>query len=147
MDTVAAELLARSGKPQQVTKERMLAALPVSVADTPRHRERYPRTLKRVTDNRESTWHFRARRLWWAYAVLGARGDAPPMIEAVVLSSVGLYAAQAIIEYCGWEHLLPLAPNIDVLEKLSGAGITIKWDGPPAWRGQAIGGRAYRRRK
>jgi hypothetical protein len=69
------------------------------------------------------------------------------MIEAVVLSGVGLYAAQAIIEYCGWEHLLPLAANIDVLEKLSGAGITIKWDGPPAWRGQAIGGRAYQARQ
>ncbi|RQN37192.1 TnsD family Tn7-like transposition protein [Paraburkholderia tropica] len=147
VDTAATELLTRSGKPQQVTKERLLAALPVSVADTPRHRERYPRTLKRVTDNRESTWHFRARRLWWAYAVLSARGDAPPMFEAVVLSGVGLYAAQAIIEYCGWENLLPLAANIDVLEKLSGAGISIKWEGPPAWRGQAIGGRAYQRRK
>ncbi|MEX3962093.1 AAA family ATPase [Paraburkholderia sp. EG286B] len=116
VDTVAAELLARSGKPQQVAKERLLAALPVSVADTHRHREHYPRTLERVTDNRESTWHFSARRLWWACAVLGARGDAPLMFGAVVLSGVGLYAAQAIIEYCGWEHLLPLAANIDVPE-------------------------------
>ena len=109
----------------------------MSIADTRRHRERYPRTLKRVTDDRESTWHFRARRLWWAYAVLSTRGDAPPMFEAVVLSGVSLYAAQAIIEYCGWEHLLPLAANVDVLEKLSGLGITIKWDGPScvAWSG------------
>ncbi|WP_341316954.1 hypothetical protein WN982_37180 [Paraburkholderia sp. IMGN_8] len=75
VDATAAALPAMPGKPQQVTKERLLAALPVRIADTPRHRERYPNTLMRVTDNRESTWHFRgAQWLWWAYAVLGARG-------------------------------------------------------------------------
>jgi hypothetical protein len=146
VDEAAVAMLARPGKPQQVTKERLLAVLPVRIADTPRQRERYPDTLTRVTDNRESTWHFRARRLWWAYALMSARGDAAPAREAVILSGVGHYAAQAIIEHCGWEPVLPLAAKFDALAKLSEAGITPKWEGPPAWQGRAIGGRAYQRR-
>ena len=145
VDATAAALLARPGKPQQVTKGRLLAALPVRIADTPRHRDRYPKTLMRVTDNRESTWHFRARRLWWAYAVLSARGGAAPAREAVILSGVSHYAAQAIIDHCGWHPVLPLAARFDALTKLSDAGITSKWEGPPAWHGRAIGGRAYQR--
>ncbi|MEX3555615.1 MAG: TnsD family Tn7-like transposition protein [Burkholderia gladioli] len=145
VDAIAAALLVRLGKPQQVTKGRLLAALPVQIADTPRCRERYPSTLMRVTDNRESTWHFRARRLWWAYTVLSARGDAVLARDAVILSGVGHYAAQAIIEHCGWGPLLPLAAKFDVLMKLSEAGITPKWAGPPSWQGKAVGGRAYRR--
>lgn len=146
VDATAAALLVRPGKPQQVTKERLLAALPVRIADTPRQRERYPSTLMRVTENRESTWHFRARRLWWAYAMLSGRGDSPLARDAVILSGVGHYAAQAIIEHCGWEPLLPLAAKFDAVVKLSELGITPKWDGPPAWQGRAIGGRAYLRR-
>lgn len=145
VDETAVAMLARPGKPQQVTKERLLAVLPVRIADTPRHRERYPKTLMRVTENRESTWHFRARRLWWAYTVLSARGDTALAREAVILSGVGHYAAQGIIEHCGWGSLLPLASKFDALVKLSEAGITPKWEGPPAWQGRAIGGRAYQR--
>ncbi|ACC76030.1 TniQ family protein [Paraburkholderia phymatum] len=146
VDATAAALLATSGKPQQVTKERLLAALPVRIADTPGQRERYRNTLTRVTDNRESTWHFRARRLWWAYAVLGARGDVPLPRDAVILSGVGHYAAQAIIEHCGWEPVLPLAARFDAVVKLAELGITPRWDGLPAWKGRAIGGRSYQRR-
>lgn len=146
VDETAVAILARPGKPQQVTKERLLAVLPVRIADAPRHREQYPNTLKRVTENRESTWHFRARRLWWAYTVLSARGDSVLAREAVILSGVGHYAAQAIIEHCAWEQLLPLAAKFNALLKLSEAGITPKWEGPAAWQGRSIGGRAYRRR-
>ncbi len=146
VDETAVAMLARPGKPQQVTKERLIAVLPVRIADTPRHRERYPNTLMRVTENRESTWHFRARRLWWAYTVLSARGETALAREAVILSGVGHYAAQAIIEHCGWEPLLPLAAKFDALVKLSEAGVTPKWEGPPAWQGRAIGGRGYQRR-
>ncbi|MCQ4384243.1 hypothetical protein NO136_20470, partial [Clostridioides difficile] len=45
VDEAAVAMLARPGKPQQVTKERLLAVLPVRIADTPRQRERYPDTL------------------------------------------------------------------------------------------------------
>ncbi|NPT62566.1 transposase [Paraburkholderia sp. 5N] len=146
VDTTAAALLAKPGKPQQVTKERLLAALPVRIADTLRYRERYPNTLMRVTENRESTWHFRARRVWWAYAVLSARGDTLLAREAAILSGVGYNAVQAIVEHCGWEPLLQRAAQFDVVGKLAELGIARKWDGPPAWLGRAIGGRAYQRR-
>jgi hypothetical protein len=145
VDATAAALLTKPGKPQQVTKERLLVALPVHIADTPRYRERYPNTLTRVTDNRESTWHFRARRVWWAYGVLSARGDTLSANEAAILSGVGYNAVLAIVEHCGWTSLLPRAAQVDVIRKLSELGITRKWDGPPAWLGRAIGGRAYQR--
>lgn len=72
-------------------------------------------------------------------------GGVPLAREAVNLSGVGHYAAHAIIEYCGWEPLLPLAAKFDALVKLSEVGITLKWEGPPAWQGRVIGGRAYQR--
>jgi hypothetical protein len=146
VDATAAGLLANPGKPQQLTKGRLLAALPVRIADTPRYRERYPKTLMRVTENRESTWHFRARRVWWAYAVLSARGHTLLGREAAILSGVGYNAVQAIVEHCGWEPLLPHAVQFDGVGKLVELGITRKWEGPPAWLGRAIGGRAYQRR-
>ncbi|MFM0224341.1 hypothetical protein [Paraburkholderia dipogonis] len=145
VDATAATLLSQAGKPQQVTKERLLAALPLRVADTPAYRKRYPNTLARVTENRESTWHFRARRAWWAYGVLSARGDPLSVNEAAVLSGVGYNAVLAIVEHCGWTSLLSRTAQHDVLQKLAELGITQKWDGPPAWRGRAIGGRAYQR--
>lgn len=80
------------------------------------------------------------------HAHLSERGDTVLAREAVILSGVGHYAAQAIIEHCGWEPLLPLAAKFDPVLKLSEAGITPKWEGPPAWQGRAIGGRAYQRR-
>jgi hypothetical protein len=146
IDATAAALLVQSGKPQQVTKERLLAALPLRIADTPRYRERYPRTLGRVTENRESTWHFRARRVWWAYEVLSARGDVLSANEAAILSGVGYHAVLAIVEHCRWAPILPRATRFDVMGKLEDLGVTRKWDGPPAWIGRAIGGRSYRRR-
>lgn len=145
VDATAVALLGQSGKPQQVTKGRLLAALPLRLADTPPYRERYPGTLARVTENRESTWHFRARRVWWAYGVLSARGDPPLTQDAAVLSGVGYNAVLAIVEHCGWTSLLPRTLQFDVLQRLAVLGITQKWDGPPAWRGRAIGGRAYQR--
>ncbi|MFM0731151.1 TnsD family Tn7-like transposition protein [Paraburkholderia sediminicola] len=145
VDATAAALLSQDGKPQQVTKERLLAALPLRVADTPAYRERFPGTLARVTENREPTWHFRARRVWWAYGVLGARGDPLLAREASVLSGVGYNAVRAIVEHCSWASLLSCTAQFDVLQRLAESGITQKWDGPPAWRGRAIGGRAYQR--
>ena len=62
VDAVAADVLAAAGKPQQVTKSRLFGALPRRLADIASHRARNPATLARVTENRESTWHFRASR-------------------------------------------------------------------------------------
>lgn len=146
VDAAAAAILATVGKPQQVTKERLLATLPIRIVDTPRYRERYPNTLVRVTENPESTWHFRARRVWWAYSVLSARGEAPLASEAAILSGVGYNAVQAIVEHCGWERLLRRAAQFDVVGNLAELGITRKWADPPAWQGRAVGGRAYQRR-
>ena len=50
------------------------------------------------------------------------------------------------VSFTAPEPLLPLAAKFDALVKLSEAGITAKWEGPPEWQGRAIGGRAYQRR-
>ena len=137
------------GSHVQVTKERMLAPLPVSLADTPRHSERYPTHAQAGYRQPRVNVALQGKAVVVGICRAERTGDAPPMVEAVVLSGVGPYAAQAIIEHCGWEHLLPLAANIDVLKKLSGAGITKKWDAPcvakSGYRGPGISTSEVRR--
>jgi hypothetical protein len=147
VDAVAADVLAALGKPQQVTKSRLFDALPRRLADIASHRARYPITLARIAENRESTWHFRARRTWWAYGVLGTRGDPLSVHNAAVLSGVGYEAVRAIVEHCGWAPLLQRAAQLDAMAQLAAAGILRQWDGPPELRGRAVGGRSYQRRR
>jgi hypothetical protein len=146
VDAVAAEVLAAEGKPQQVTKSRLFDALPRRLADIASHRVRYPITLARIAENRESTY-FRARRTWWAYGVLATRGDPLSVHNAVVLSGVGHGAVLAIVAHFGWPPLLHRAGQLDVIGQLIAAGISTQWEGPPELRGRAVGGRAYQRRR
>lgn len=147
VDAVAADVLVAVGKPKQVTKSRLFEALPRRLADIASHRARYPITLARIAENRESTWHFRARRTWWAYGVLGTRGEPLSVNNAAVLSGVGYEAVRAIVEHCGWAPLLPRAAQLDVMVHLTAAGISRQWEGPPELRGRAVGGRGYQRRR
>ncbi|MCX4151653.1 MULTISPECIES: TniQ family protein [Paraburkholderia] len=147
VDAVAADVLAAVGKPLQVTKSRLFDALPRRLADIASHRARYPMTLARIAENRESTWHFRARRTWWAYGVLATRGDLLSINNAAVVSGVGYEAVRAIVEHCGWAPLLQRAAQLDVMVQLAAAGISRQWDGPPEFRGRAVGGRSYQRRR
>ena len=96
------------------------------VADTPGYRERYPGTLARVTENRESTWYFRVRRVWWAYGVLSALGDPLSARDAATLSGGGYNAVLAIVEHCSWTSLLSRTAPFDVLQRPAESGITQK---------------------
>ncbi|MBB5547589.1 TniQ family protein [Paraburkholderia fungorum] len=147
VDLAAADFMAAMGKPEQVTKSRLFEALPRRLADIASHRARYPRTLARIAENRESTWHFRARRTWWAYGVLAARGEPLSLHNVVILSGVGYNAVRAIVEHCGWAPLLPRAGQLDVVAQLAAIGIFLQWEGPPELRGHAVGGRGYQRRR
>ncbi|MFC4929283.1 TnsD family Tn7-like transposition protein [Massilia sp. GCM10023247] len=154
-DRVYAELVDRhshklfyaAGKPERVTMERLLTALPHNLAGTQRHKERFPLLFARITQCKETAWCFRARRILWAATELRRLEMKSTLGHVTVTSTVAWHAVRAIIDFCGWDLDTLGDTKLSPAEELARIGIGRSWQGPADIPHSGMSGRSYQRRR
>lgn len=137
------ELLAKEGRPERITIERLFEPLPISPGSYYARKKELPLLAHQVGLSRESTWCLRARRILWAIGHMQDM-DMKPLRSAIPsLSSVSYYAVKRILEFSQWDIDALASRDLNIPAELARVGITLAWQGPGVLSAKDVGGRAY----
>ncbi|MCS0659767.1 TnsD family Tn7-like transposition protein [Massilia terrae] len=145
VEQFASRLFKQPGKPSLITMEKMFNALPKRMGWSAEEEEQYPLLYSRISQCRESTWCFRARRILWAISELKRLDMSLTAGNIAPFSRVGYNAVVQILHFARWDCEALAAKKFQVADELAKAGIGRTWRGPSELMDSApIGGRGYR---
>jgi hypothetical protein len=137
------ELLAKDGRPECVTIERLFTTLPISTSHYYLRKKELPLLAQQLALSRESTWCLRARRVLWAVGQMREMDMTQTWSAIPYISSVSYYAVKRILTITRWDLDALVRKDINIPAELARAGITLSWQGPGEVSAKNVGGRAY----
>jgi hypothetical protein len=108
---------------------------------------KYPLLFDRITQCRETSWCFGARRILWSLGELAKNEQAPTPANIRGATRVGHYAVLQILDFTRWDCQAMTTKRFNIPAELAKVGIGLTWRGPEATAMAEIAGRRYIRRR
>jgi hypothetical protein len=131
---------------KRVNLKNLLKLLPTRLSPSPAIRkQKFPLVTQMVERHLESVWHFRLRRLVWAFAEMGRLKLPLNTGSLKLVSTVPSQIFPVLVSFFEWDLEYFVKNGIEPEALLKSTGVLRSWEGPPGCD-VILGGHAYRRK-